>query len=195
MDRREPPGILLVTLLILAVVSPAALAAAGRGESTDHQHAAEEEISVNNAWIRASVAGDENGAAYMDIRNHTTAPVRLLAARGDIAGTIELHEHIRVDGLMRMRELPYIEVPAGGELRFEPGGLHVMLFGIREEFVEGERHTMVLEFEGREPLEVSYLVQPITYRGPDAGTAGENGPAMDAGAHDHGGHEHGDHDH
>lgn len=165
-------GLALVGLIAIALLSGCARE---EGGAHHHDHGAEEgDLSVNNAWIRASVVGDENGAGYMVIRNRGDEGVQLLSAMSDLARSVELHEHVTVDGRMRMQEVAAVEIPPGEEVLFEPGGLHVMFLGIRQEFEEGEEHTITLEFEERDPLEVTFLVQPVTFRGEAAGSHGDH---------------------
>lgn len=152
--------------VILAVVT-LPLSAGGHGE---HAPAGREgDAPVNNAWIRASAPGDSNGAGYMIIRNRANEAIRLVAARPaeELAARVEIHTHTMRNGLMRMEQVPYVEVPANGEAVFEPGGNHLMFMGLREPFEEGDYHRIVLEFENHEPIEVDFIVEPINYRGPE----------------------------
>ena len=89
----------------------------------------------------------------MIIRNRGNEATRLVAARPaeDLAARMEIHTHTMRNGLMRMEQVPYVEVPANGEAVFEPGG----------------NHRIVLEFENHEPIEVDFIVEPINYRGPE----------------------------
>ena len=167
MRRLTTRRVMLLTALAtaIAMATPVTIAAGGRREAGHLAHDAGDDISINNAWIRASVAGDENGAAYMVIRNRGQKSIRLIAARSDLALAVELHTHTRVDGLMRMIEVPHVEIAAGEEVAFEPGGYHIMFLGLRDAFVEGDRHTIELVFEGRDPIEASFVVQPLGSRG------------------------------
>lgn len=152
---------------VLAVILSFSAAAAFAGGERETFHAGREgETPVNNAWIRASAPGDRMGAGYMLIRNRNDRPKRLLAVRSDLAERVEIHTQRMVDGLSRMERVPYVEVPAGGEVVFEPGGLHIMFMGLREPFAEGDVHRLVLEFDTIDPIEVDFVVEPITYRGP-----------------------------
>ncbi|TVQ27851.1 MAG: copper chaperone PCu(A)C [Spirochaetaceae bacterium] len=165
MRRLTTRTVLLLAMIAAVAVFPLTLAAGGRREAAHHAHDHGNDISINNAWIRASVDGDENGAAYMVIRNRGKESIRLIAARSDLALAVELHTHTRVDGLMRMIEVPHVEVAAGEEVVFEPGGYHIMFLGLTSGFTEGDRHTIDLIFEGRDPVAVSFVVQPLATRG------------------------------
>ncbi len=161
-----------------------AVLAFARGGPESPMAGREGDTPVNNAWIRASIPGDDNAAGYMVIRNRNSEPKRLVRVEADgLARRIELHTHTMVDGLMRMQEVEGIEVPARGEVILEPGGLHIMFIGITNDFAEGDIHRLTLYFDNVDPIEADFIVEPVDYLGPD----------MHQGEHDH--HNHDDHDH
>lgn len=83
---------------------------------------------VEDPWIREAPPGRDVTAAYLRIRNPDAEELTLVAAACPAAGRVELHEHRHEDGMMRMRQVARVVVPAGGTEAFEPGGLHLMLF-------------------------------------------------------------------
>ena len=156
----------LVIALALAVAVSFVAGAGGGPESP--MAGREGDTPVNNAWIRASVPGDRNAAGYMVIRNRNTEPKRLLRVEADgLAERVELHTHTMVDGLMRMQQVESVEVPARGEIIFEPGSYHLMFMGIAEDFQEGDVHRLTLHFDIIDPVEVDFIVEPVDYMGPD----------------------------
>lgn len=162
-------------LFCVAAFALAVLPLSAGGSSETAMAGREGDTPVNNAWIRASAPGARNGAGYMVIRNRNTEPKRLVRVESNnLAVRIELHGQTMVDGLTRMEELQYIEVPPRGEVILEPGGYHLMFVGITEEFHEGDIHRLTLLFDTIDPVEVDFIVEPITYRGPEMG-AGEHG--------------------
>ena len=168
------------TTLLLTMITLASLAFAG-GSPESPLAGRDGDTPVNNAWIRASIPGDENAAGYMVIRNRNSEPKRLLRVEADgLARRIELHSHTMVDGLMRMQQVDGIEVPARGEVILEPGGFHLMFMGITSDFSEGDIHRLTLYFDNVDPIEADFIVEPVDYLGPD----------LDQG--EHGGHSHGD---
>jgi hypothetical protein len=66
-------------------------------------------------------------------------------------------------GVMRMREVEAIELPAGETTALEPGGLHVMLFELESNLVEGETFPLTLSLENGGEIELEVQVQPVTY--------------------------------
>ena len=88
-------------------------------------------------------------AAYVTIENKGAVDVTLTgvsASRGDAS----LHESMRVDGRMSMRPVEKLSIPAGGEIRLEPGGLHVMLMGLERVPAEGESVELCFDSDAQE---------------------------------------------
>ena len=123
----------------------------------------------------------ENGAAYFRIHNHGANADRLTAVQTPIADRAELHTHTASDGVMKMRRLDAVDVPADGAAAFEPGGLHVMLLGLKRPLKAGESFPLKLHFERAGPLEI---VVTVRARGEHA----QHGQTKSAG---HGAHKHG----
>lgn len=96
-----------------------------------------------------------NSAAYMQITNSGTLDDRLIAVHGDFANSIELHNVIADGDLRKMVMVEAIEIPAGQTIELAPGGYHVMIMGIKHDFVAGESITFTLEFEQAGKIEVT----------------------------------------
>lgn len=124
-------------------------------------------IETQHAWARASTGAHKTGAAYLTIVNHGDAPDRLVAASAPVAERAELHAHLHEDGVMRMRRVEGIEVNPGEPTVLAPGGLHVMLIGLRQPLKPGDHFPLMLRFEkaGEITVEVAVL------------KAGDSGPA------------------
>lgn len=103
-------------------------------------------IKVMDAWLRSSPMVTGNGAVYMQLINEGNSPDRLLSAEGDVAEAIEIHQTQMEGDVMKMRPVQSIEVPAGGAVKLEPGGYHIMLINLKEELVPGDKLTLTLNF-------------------------------------------------
>ena len=101
---------------------------------------------VSDAWARASPGAVKNGAAFMTIMNHGAAD-RLISAAAPVSAKTELHNHINDNGVMRMRKVPAIDIPAGETVTLKPGGLHVMFMGLKAPLQEGGSFPLALTFE------------------------------------------------
>lgn len=113
-------------------------------------------LKIGHPWARATVAA--TGGAFLSIENTGTAPDRLLRASSDVAGKVELHTHIKDGDVMRMRAVEAIDLPAGQKVMLQPGGYHIMLFGLKRPLKEGERFPLTLEFEKAGTLQVEIAV-------------------------------------
>ena len=120
-------------------------------------------LSIQHAWVRAAIAGG-NGAAYAQIANSGAAD-RLIAVKGDIAPAIEIHEMTMVDGVMQMRRVDGLDIPAGGAAELKPGGYHVMMIGLTRDLKAGESVTLTFVFEHAGEVTLSL---PVGKAGSDA---------------------------
>jgi copper(I)-binding protein len=105
------------------------------------------QISIENAWARATAPGAKVGGGYLTIRNRGSAPDRLVGASSPAAARVELHEHVREGEVMKMREVKGFGVPANGAFELKPGGAHLMFMDIRQPFKEGEKLPVRLIFD------------------------------------------------
>lgn len=115
-------------------------------------------IHIIEPWSRPLPAVSTNGAAYVTLMNMGDAPDKLVSASTPAAERAELHTHIMEGGLMKMRHVESIEIPAGGRIALEPGGLHIMLFGLSEPLTEGRSYPLTLGFERAGEVEVEVMV-------------------------------------
>ncbi len=116
------------------------------------------EIHVEDAWSRPASAGG-TGVVYVTITNEGGAADTLVDAQSEIAEAVELHETTIEDDVMRMQPVSSVEVPAGGQVTFEPGGLHVMLIGLKQDLEAGGRFEITLQFEESGTLTVAVSVR------------------------------------
>jgi copper(I)-binding protein len=129
-------------------------------------------LVVENPWARESVT--RTGAAYLTVRNDGDQNDRLVGVSSEVADKAELHSSVMQDSVMKMRAVEAVDVPAHGEAVLGPGGLHIMLIGLKAPLEEGKSFALTLEFENAGEIEVMTTVEDIAHAG---------------GGHDHG---HGD---
>lgn len=131
-------------------------------------------VEVSEAWVRSTVAGQPVGAGYASIT--ARAPVRLTGVRAPVAKSVELHEMKHEGGVMKMRSLKEIRIAAGETVKLEPGGLHMMFFGLKGRLEAGGSVPMTFEFQGADGKRFKQVVEaPI--RAPQAPAAGQSGHA------------------
>lgn len=120
----------VMAALVFAAFAPAAFA---------------QSVKVENAWARASVPGQKTGGIYVDLTSATDAA--LVAAGSPVAERAELHSMSMDGGVMRMRALPRIELPAGRKVKLAPGGMHVMLVNLKQPLKAGETVPLTLSVQ------------------------------------------------
>ena len=103
------------------------------------------QLAIDAAWSRPGMPA-RPAAAYMEISNSGETADRLVAARAPAFGKVELHTVEMTDGVMKMRPVESIEIPAGETVMLAPGGFHLMLFGAETPFTEGENFELTLVF-------------------------------------------------
>ena len=108
---------------------------------------AEEVIRLERAWARATPPGTPVAAAYLVIDNRGPRSDRLLSASSPSAEKVEVHATVHDGDVARMRKVDPLHVAAGERLVLEPGGMHLMLIGLRKPLTEGELIPIVLDFE------------------------------------------------
>ena len=119
-------------------------------------HAAE--VEVSDGWARASAGAGGVAAAYLTLTNRG-GETALTGVETPLAGHAGLHATSEEGGVMRMRMVDRIPLAPGASVTLQPGGLHVMLMGLAEPLVEGDRLALTLIFEdgGRIDTEVPVL--------------------------------------
>lgn len=174
----------------LARPAPTLMVVAAKKHAHGHggmQVAQADGIAVEAPFARASAGPVKNGAAYLTLRNDGGEDDRLVAARAPVADRVELHTHLHENGVMRMRQVEAIEVPAGGMAMLKPGGDHVMLMGLKAPLKEGESFPLTLIFEKAGEITVDVAISGV-------GAMQGHGDSSHHGGHgQHGGH--GNHGH
>lgn len=143
----------LVALGAIALISTTLTGCTGTS-SGDHS-----ELEITNGWVRAWETSIEGGmtGAFATIANHTTDDVTLVGGSAEIAMMTEVHEVVMLDGAMKMQPKDGgIVIKAGESVTLEPGGLHVMLMGLKQAILEGDEITLMLDFDGAEDQTVTW---------------------------------------
>jgi len=108
---------------------------------------AAEEVMAHDPYVRGVPPGQPNSAAFMQLMNGGQSAHALVAAESPAAGTVELHTHTMKDGMMMMRKVEKIDLPAGETTALQPGGFHVMLINLKQELKPDEKVEVTLVFE------------------------------------------------
>lgn len=137
MKRQPSYRIQLGLLMLFSLVSPSLFAATS----------AADDVTVINPYVRAVPPGQPNSAAFMQLENKSSTRHAIVKAQSPVAKVVELHTHIMEGGIMKMRQVKKIDVPAQGKTMLQPGGLHVMFLGLNSELKPGKSVPITLIYE------------------------------------------------
>jgi len=132
-----------------------------------HEHSDKnmaETIVVDAAWARETFKMAQTGAAYLRLNNPSEKAIELLAVSVDdeTAQMVEIHNTVVEDNMMRMKHLEDGVVIAAGEtLSFQPGGMHLMLMGLKGPLVANETFELVLHFADESTLSKKVVVRDM----------------------------------
>ncbi len=116
------------------------------------------EMTVSEVWARPGIAGGNSGAFFL-IDNQTGSDDRLLDAHSEVAESLELHQTVMTDGVMQMVRQEAVEVPAGEQVIFKPGDLHVMLINLIGDLNPGDTFELTLVFENAGEITVQVMTE------------------------------------
>ena len=127
------------------------------------------DIQVENAWARATAPGQD--AAGVDLTITSKQAARLVGASSTVCKTIELHSMTMAhdSGMMKMGEVPAIELPAGKRVNLREGGYHLMLSGLKAPLKAGDSIPLTLDIKVSKrmvKIETKAEVRPLTTTSP-----------------------------
>jgi len=162
------------SLLALAILVLSALPGAARAQTATSPSST---VSIEQVWSRATPKSASTAAIYMTLVNKGPADDRLIAASTPVASIAGLHEMtVDANNVMKMRPIEGgIPVGTGGSATLKPGGLHIMLEGLKAPLEAGQSFPVTLTFEKAGTVQVTATVQ-----GPGAAAP----PAMGGMTHD-----------
>ncbi|WP_024851634.1 copper chaperone PCu(A)C [Hydrogenovibrio kuenenii] len=119
------------------------------------------QIQVSNPYAREVPPGAMASASFMTLKNTSAHDIYLIQAESKVAKKVELHTHIHDNGVMRMRQVQDIKIPAHGMTMLQPGGFHIMLIGLQQKLVKGEQIQVQLTFKDGSHKTVKMPVKAI----------------------------------
>ena len=129
------------------------------------------QVAITRPWVRATAPGQKVAAAYMEIKS--TGPATLISVASPVAGMAEVHETTMENGMMKMRPVERLALPAGKTVELKPGGYHIMLMDLKRQLKEGDTVPITLVVEGkdkkRRTVHVKAPVRPLAATGGHGG--------------------------
>ena len=118
-----------------------------------------ESIIVENAYSYPSIGGLNVAAAFLEIKNDSDTADTLVGAEAEVSDRVELHTHVAERGLMRMRQIEEIPLPAGEKVALQRGGLHIMLFNLIKPLKNGDTFPLTLKLKSGNTIPVTVKVE------------------------------------
>jgi len=125
-------------------------------------------VRVSDVWVRLPAAKSRPGGAYFRMEAGSEG-TRLVGLSSPSVRWIELHETSMTGSKTKMKERKEVEFPSRGELVFEPGGRHAMLFGINARVKAGDRIPLTFSFNVAPPITVEAEVLAAGDEAPHGG--------------------------
>lgn len=150
-----------MTIRRYAVAAMLALAAQGVAHAHDFKAGA---IEVDDLWMRATAPGQSVGGGYMEIENKGKEADRLMSIKSPIADSVEVHETRTENGVSSMRPTGPVAVAPGAEVKFTPGGYHLMFLKLKQPLKQDEEVPATLVFEHAGAVDVKFKVKAINYK-------------------------------
>lgn len=129
-------------------------------------------VQISSAYIKPPFAGRTTAAGFFTVQNKG-GDARLVSASSPISEIVEIHTHLEEDGVMKMRRIEGVDLPAGETVEFKPGGYHIMMF-----------NTVLADDQTEAPVTLTYADGTVVTLLMDIG----DGPSGDTKAMDHSGH-------
>src|SRR5512134_735990 len=107
---------------------------------------AKEGIEVSDAWARAATQGT-NSAIYFVVQNHNAEMDELIGAASNVADAVEVHLSKMEGDVMTMSRMESVPLETSVKVEFMPGGLHVMLIGLKQDLKVGDEIEVTLQFK------------------------------------------------
>jgi copper(I)-binding protein len=128
--------------------------------------AAQAQVTAKDAWVRATVPAQKTTGAFMTLTS--SEDVKIVGASSPAAAKVELHASMSMGGVMQMHAMDSIALPTGKAVELKPGGMHVMLIGLKGQMKEGDKVPIALAVEkkggARASVQVEATVRPIGSR-------------------------------
>jgi hypothetical protein len=117
------------------------------------------ELEISNAWIKNLPATVPVRAGYMSLYNPDSREISILSLSSEKFASVQIHQTIEEDGIMRMEHVPVLVIAPGVRLNLEPGGFHLMMMQPQEPTEPGDRIEIRIEFDDGSELSLMMTVR------------------------------------
>jgi periplasmic copper chaperone A len=131
-------------------------------------------IAVEQAWARATSPSQSVGGVFLTLTDNGGDDA-LVSAASPVAKSVELHETVNDNGVMKMQPIPSLKLTHGQSVTLQPGQYHLMAMGLKQQLKPGDTFPVTLAFAHAAPVTATVTVQ----------AAGASGPGDAMGGMDH----------
>lgn len=122
------------------------------------------DIQVEAAWSRATAPGQD--VAMVDLAISSAKEATLIGVASTSCKVAELHSMTHENGMMKMRAVESIALPAGKRVDLGKSGYHLMLIGLKAPLKAGESVPLILNVKvAKEVLKISVNAEVIPLTG------------------------------
>lgn len=100
---------------------------------------------VDNAWVRATVAGQHASGAFMDLT--ASSDSKLVEVQSPVAKNVQIHQSSMHNDVMSMQQVDAVALPAGQKVGLDTHGYHVMLMELTGQIKAGDKVPLTLTVE------------------------------------------------
>jgi len=108
------------------------------------------DVEIQHPYARATPPNAPTSAVFLVVTNKDSIEKNIISASTPAAGKVELHTHVMDGDVMKMRQVDTISIPAMGTTELKPGGLHIMLFELKQDFKEDGQIDVTINFANGE---------------------------------------------
>jgi len=132
-------------------------------------------LLVEKAVVNLSPVDGNPSAGYFTVRGGPE-DVTLVAVTADDSMRLEMHETVEEDGVSKMQAVEKVAIPSGGTVKFEPGGKHLMIWGVGNSSIQRGTLRMIFIFSNDDRIQFDAVINKVG--------GAKTDDAVDANAHD-----------
>jgi len=119
------------------------------------------DIRIGHIWARATPPGATAAAIYVPLLNNGKETDSLIGALSELASKIEIHQDTNDNGIMKMQKLDSVVLEPNKPVSLRPNGIHLMVFGLKQQLKEGGMFPLTLQFEKAGSIKVEAMIEGV----------------------------------
>ena len=115
-------------------------------------------LLTHGGFAFETVDGQQNGAAYISFFNNSNQNFIINSVKTEVAMRAEIHDVQIEDDIVKMVMLESLSIGKKEQVFFQPGGKHIMLFGLKKKLAEGEKFKITFTFQNKDEITADFFV-------------------------------------